>query len=167
MIFLVESGDRELHVGGHFVLTIEGGQRIVQVGVRAQSKDENEFRKRNGIRTFYAREIKMGMYGENWQEMAARILSENVYITFDLDGFDPSVLPATGRPEPGGLFWDETLNLLKIVCHDKNIVGIDITGLVPSRSNGSSNYTAAKLLYKILNYASMLYNPISLKNIKP
>jgi len=130
-------------------------ERIVQVGVRAQSKDENEFRKRNGIRTFYAREIKMGMYGENWQEMAARILSENVYITFDLDGFDPSVLSATGRPEPGGLFWDETLNLLKIVCHDKNIVGIDITGLVPSKSNGSSNYTAAKLLYKILNYASM------------
>ena len=131
----------------------EFNNKIVQVGVRAQSIEENEFRKQKQIRTFYAREIKMGMYGDNWQEIVARNLTDNVYITFDLDGLDNSVLPATGTPEPGGLFWDEVMYLLKIVGIDKNIVGFDVVELAPSKFHPSSNYTAAKLVYKILNYA--------------
>ena len=131
----------------------EFNTKIVQVGVRAQSIEENEFRKQKQIRTFYSREIKMGMYGDDWQEIVARNLTENVYITFDLDGFDPSILPATGTPEPGGLFWDETMYLLKIIGLDKNIVGFDVTELAPSKVHPASNYTAAKLVYKILNYA--------------
>ena len=131
----------------------EFNTKIIQVGVRAQAIEENEFRKQKQIRTFYSREIKMGMYGDDWQEIVARNLTENVYVTFDLDGFDPSILPATGTPEPGGLFWDETMYLLKIIGLDKNIVGFDVTELAPSKAHPASNYTAAKLVYKILNYA--------------
>ena len=131
----------------------EFNTKIIQVGVRAQSIEESEFRKQKQIRTFYSREIKMGMYGDDWQEIVARNLTENVYVTFDLDGFDPSILPATGTPEPGGLFWDETMYLIKIIGLDKNIVGFDVTELAPSKAHPASNYTAAKLVYKILNYA--------------
>jgi agmatinase len=132
---------------------VEFNPKIVQVGVRAQCIEESNFRKQNSIKTFYAREIKMGMYGSAWQEIVSKNLSKNVYITFDLDGFDPSLLPATGTPEPGGLFWDETLNLLKIIGQDKNIIGFDVTELAPSKNYPASSYIAAKLVYKILNYA--------------
>jgi len=131
----------------------EFNTNIVQVGIRAQSKDESDFRKKNNIRTFYSREIKLGMYGDNWQELVSKSLTENVYVTFDVDGFDPSFLVATGTPEPGGLFWDETMNLLKIIGLDKNIVGIDVVELAPSKSHPSSSFVAAKLVYKLLNYA--------------
>ncbi len=131
----------------------EFNKNIVQVGIRAQSKEEAEFRKGTGIKTFYSREIKMGMYGDKWQELVVRNLSDNVYITFDLDAIDPSLLPSTGTPEPGGLFWDEIMNMIKIIGMDKNIVGFDIVELAPSKFHPSSNYTAAKLVYKILNYA--------------
>jgi agmatinase len=131
----------------------EFNTKIVQVGIRAQSKEESDFRKKNNIRTFYSREIKLGMYGDNWQELVSRSLTDNVYITFDVDGFDPSFLTATGTPEPGGLFWDETMNLLKIIGLDKNIVGFDVVELAPSKSHTSSSFVAAKLVYKMLNYA--------------
>lgn len=131
----------------------EFNKNIVQVGIRAQCKDEAVFRKENNIRTFYSREIKLGMYGDNWQELVSRSLTDNVYITFDVDGFDPSFLTATGTPEPGGLFWDETMNLLKIIGQDKNIVGFDVVELAPSKSHSSSNFVTAKLVYKMLNYA--------------
>ncbi len=131
----------------------EFNSNIVQVGIRAQCKDEADFRKAKGIKTFYSREIKLGMYGDNWQELVARNLSENVYITFDVDGFDPSFMAATGTPEPGGLFWDETMNLLKIIGLEKNIVGFDVVELAPNKFHISSNFIAAKLVYKILNYA--------------
>lgn len=131
----------------------EFNPNIVQVGIRAQCKDEADFRKEKQIKTFYAREIKLGMYGDNWQELVVRNLSENVYITFDIDGFDPSFMPATGTPEPGGLFWDETMNLLKIIGLEKNIVGFDVVELAPNKFHPSANFVAAKLVYKILNYA--------------
>lgn len=130
----------------------EFNTKIVQVGIRAQSKEESDFRKKNNIRTFYSREIKLGMYGDNWQELVSKSLTDNVYITFDVDGFDPSFLTATGTPEPGGLFWDETMNLLKIIGLDKNIVGFDVVELAPSKSHTSSSFVAAKLVYKMLNY---------------
>ncbi len=131
----------------------EFNTKIVQVGIRAQCKDEADFRKQKKIKTFYAREIKLGMYGENWQEMVAKNLTENVYITFDVDGFDPSFMPATGTPEPGGLFWDETMNLLKIIGLEKNIVGFDVVELAPNKFSTASNFVTAKLVYKMLNYA--------------
>ena len=127
--------------------------KIVQVGIRAQCKEEYDFIKTNRIKTFYMREIRNNKYGKNWQQKVVNELNKNVYITFDVDGFDPSVISATGTPEPGGLFWDETMSLLKQVGKNKNIIGFDVVELAPDKFHNSSNFTTAKLVYKILNYA--------------
>lgn len=131
----------------------EFNKNVIQIGVRSQSAEENRIRRTKGIRTFYAREIKMGMYGEHWQEIIAKSTGENIFISFNVDVFDSSFMPAVNDPEPGGLFWDETMNLLKILGMDKNIVGFEVVGLTPSKNSSSSNYATAKLIYKILNYA--------------
>lgn len=133
----------------------EFNSRIIQVGVRSECREEAVFKKSKKIRTFYAREIKMGMYGDNWQELAAAGLNNKVYITFNLGAFDPSLMPAVSTPEPGGLFWDEILKLIKIIGMDKKIVGFDVVELAPSKAHPSANYTAAKLIYKMLNYSFM------------
>jgi len=125
---------------------------IVQVGIRAQCKEEYDFIKSNNIKTFYARDISQSP-SDVWHKQVVDSLKDNVYITFDVDAFDPSLLPATGTPEPGGLFWDDTMNLLQLVGAKKNIVGFDVVELAPSMSHPASNYIAAKLVYKILNYA--------------
>ena len=77
---------------------------------------------------------------------------KNVYITFDVDGFDSSIMPATGTPEPGGLFWDETLDIIRIAAKNSNIVGADINELAPIKGFNSYNFLVAKLAYKILTY---------------
>jgi agmatinase len=81
------------------------------------------------------------------------MLSGNVYITFDLDGFDPSIMPAVGTPEPGGIYWDETLELLAILAKSKKIVGADIVELAPIPGLSYPEFTAAKLAYKIIGHA--------------
>ncbi len=130
----------------------EVNQNIVQVGIRALCKEEADFIKSNKIKTFYASDIRNAESQKKWQNEVVKNLSENVYITFDIDGFDPSIVPATGTPEPGGLLWDETLDLIKLVGEKKNIVGFDLVELAPSKFHISSNFVAAKLVYKILNY---------------
>lgn len=126
---------------------------IVQVGIRAQAIEEALFIRHNKIKTFYARDIRFGKYGSNWQNKVLKTLGENVYITFDVDGLDPSVIQATGTPEPGGLLWDETMNLLRMVGQKKNIIGFDVVELAPSVNHPSSSFVTAKLVYKLLNYA--------------
>ncbi|MCK9281851.1 MAG: agmatinase [Melioribacteraceae bacterium] len=126
---------------------------IVQVGIRAQCIEEADFIREHGIKTFYERGIRTGLYGDYWMEEVVNSLKENVYITFDVDGLDPSIMPHTGTPEPGGLMWDETMNLLKRVGESKNIVGFDVVELAPDKKDTSSSFVAAKLVYKILNYA--------------
>ena len=88
----------------------------------------------------------------NWQEEVVNCLGENVYITIDLDAFDPSIMPSTGTPEPGGLLWDETLNIIKIAAKNCNIVGADINELSPIKGFNCYNFLVAKLAYKILSY---------------
>ena len=80
------------------------------------------------------------------------IKNKTVYLTFDVDGLDSSIMPATGTPEPGGLFWDETLNIIKIATKYSNIVGADINELAPIKGFNSYNFLVAKLAYKILSY---------------
>jgi agmatinase len=126
---------------------------IVQVGIRAQCIEEAEFIKKNSIKTYYARDLRTGKHGRNWQNKVVGNLKENVYITFDVDGLDPSVISATGTPEPGGLFWDETMTLIKQIGNEKNIVGFDVVELAPNKYDEASNFNCAKLVYKILNYA--------------
>lgn len=130
-------------------------KNIVQVGIRAQCKEEYDFIKKNIIQTFFMRDIRNNKYGKNWQKKVLDSLSQNVYITFDVDGFDPSVISATGTPEPGGLFWDETMNLLKLIGKQKNIVGFDVVELAPTKFDTASNFNTAKLVYKMLNYSFM------------
>jgi len=126
----------------------EQGIHFVQAGIRSQCKEEAEFIKAQRIDTFYAQRMRLGEY------TAAIIdrLKKNVYITIDVDFFDPSVMPATGTPEPGGFFWDETLHFLGQVFKQKNVVGFDVVELSPITGLAHPDFTAAKLVYKLLAY---------------
>lgn len=86
------------------------------------------------------------------EEEVANTLKENVYLTLDLDVFDPSIMPSVGTPEPGGLEWQEVLNLIKTVSKNKNIVGVDVVELSPIAGLIAPDFLAAKLIYKIIGY---------------
>jgi|YNPMSStandDraft_2_1061718.scaffolds.fasta_scaffold00317_10 agmatinase len=128
-------------------------KNIVQVGIRAQCKEESDLIKNENINCFYMRDIRIGKLGENWIGKIIDKCLDNVYITFDVDAFDPSLFPSTGTPEPGGLFWDETVSLIKELGRRKKIVGFDIVETAPKNKNDYSSFIAAKLCYKILNCA--------------
>jgi agmatinase len=85
-------------------------------------------------------------------EKALRKLTDNVYITIDLDVFDPSVMPSTGTPEPGGLDWYRVLKFLRLVAKKRNIVGFDVVELLPRKENPGPDFLAAKLVYTLLSY---------------
>ena len=91
---------------------------------------------------------------KNWDLSRLKTIFEkkNVYITFDVDGFDSSIMPATGTPEPGGMLWEEVLPIIKRVCQISNVVGADINELAPIKNFDSYNFLVAKLAYKILSY---------------
>ena len=123
---------------------------VISFGIRNISKEEIPFLKRNSkrIKIFWAKDKS------KWDlnKFKRLIKNKNVYITFDVDGLDSGIMPATGTPEPGGLFWDETLNILKIAAKNSNIVGADLNELSPIKGFNSYNFLAAKLVYKILSY---------------
>ena len=98
---------------------------------------------------FFAHEMAIDDY---WMENAIDAMGKNVFITFDLDALDPSLMPSTGTPEPGGLLWYETLDFLKKIFKQKNVVGFDIVELCPNEKDKSSDFLAAKLYYKMLSY---------------
>ncbi|SEE22047.1 agmatinase [Tenacibaculum sp. MAR_2010_89] len=120
---------------------------LVQVGIR--SMDVSETRVMNKDKVFFAHEMATNEY---WMDDVIDQLTGNVFITFDLDALDPSIMPSTGTPEPGGLFWYETLEFLQKVFKAKNVVGFDIVELCPNPSEKSSDFLAAKLYYKMLSY---------------
>jgi len=120
---------------------------IVQVGVRSMDSSEKEFIDRG--RVFFAEDINNKT---DWINEAVGKLSEKVYITIDLDVFDPSIMSSTGTPEPGGLLWYDVLRLLKAVSDKKDIVGFDVVELCPDEGNKGPDFLAAKLIYKILGY---------------
>jgi agmatinase len=121
----------------------------VQVGIRSISEEGWKFAKETGQidKIHWAERLELAEKIENQ-------LSKNVYITIDVDVFDPSVMPATGTPEPGGMFWYEVLDILTRVCRDKNIVGFDVMELSPRKGDIASDFTVAKLVYKIMGYIS-------------
>lgn len=125
---------------------------ITQVGIRAQCREEYEFIKKSKIRTFYAFAIRNGLHGKNWDDRVISGLKKNVYVTFDVDCFDPSVMPSTGTPEPLGLYWEETLKLLKKLGRRRNVVGFDVVELAPRKDFPYPDFLTAKLVYKMLNY---------------
>lgn len=125
---------------------------ITQVGIRAQCKEEYEFIKEKGINTFYAYQMRNEGFTHILTEKIVSTLKKNVYITFDVDYFDPSIMPSTGTPEPNGFYWDETMRLLKKVCAERNLVGFDVVELAPQKGYTFPDFLTAKLIYKILNY---------------
>jgi agmatinase len=120
---------------------------LVQVGIRSMHIDELNVMNKDNV--FFAQEMASNEY---WIDDVIEKLSKNVFISFDLDAFDPSILPSTGTPEPGGLFWYETLDFLFRVFKEKNVVGFDIVELCPNEIDRSSDFLAAKLYYKMLSY---------------
>lgn len=121
-------------------------KKIISVGVRSMDSSEPNNIDKNKI--LYASEI---FESKNWIEKTVNKLSENVYITIDLDVFDIGIMPSTGTPEPGGLDWYKIIKLLRAVSKNKNIVGFDVVELCPSE-NKAPNFLAAKLIYKLLSY---------------
>ena len=123
---------------------------LVSFGIRNISKEEVPYLKKNSkrIEIFWAKDKKKW----NLKKFKRIISNKIVYLTFDVDGFDSSLMPATGTPEPGGLFWDETLEIIKIAARNSNIVGADINELSPIKGFNSYNFLVAKLAYKILSY---------------
>jgi agmatinase len=120
---------------------------LIQVGIRSMDKSEKFIMDKE--RVFFAHEMDLDDY---WMDNAIELMTNNVFITIDLDAFDPSILPSTGTPEPGGLFWNETLHFLRRVFSEKNVVGFDIVELCPNPNEKSSDFLAAKLYYKMLSY---------------
>ncbi len=118
---------------------------LIQVGIR--SMDMEELKNMDETQTYFAHDLY-----EGWMEDAVAQMTQNVFLTIDLDAFDPSILPSTGTPEPGGLFWYETLDFLKMIFEKKNVVGFDIMELCPNPDEKSSDFLAAKLYYKLLAY---------------
>lgn len=128
--------------------------RIHQVGIRAQCKEEAEFIRSNGIKTYYASAIKRGLHGVNWAKEIVSKLGDQVYVTFDVDYFDPSIMPSTGTPEPNGFLYHETMNIFReIVKAKKRIIGFDVVELAPVDGLAHPDLTAARLIYKMLNFA--------------
>ena len=119
---------------------------VTQVGIRSTTEEE----------MIYIKESKKNsiFYGKQYEiEKVISTLKENVYLTFDLDALDPSIMPSVGTPEPGGLGWYESLDLLKAVAQSRNIVGADVVELSPIPGLIAPDFLAAKLVYKIISYA--------------
>jgi agmatinase len=122
---------------------------IVQVGIRSMDVAEKE-----GLdprRVFYAEHLAAGRARRGWARQVVRRLTARVYLTVDLDVLDPAVLPSTGTPEPGGLGWYQLLELARLVCRERELVGFDVVELAPSEAK-APDFLAAKLVYKLLAY---------------
>ena len=123
---------------------------VISFGIRNISESEILFLKKNSsrINIFWAKDKNKW----NLKKFKQMIKNKIVYLTFDVDGLDSSIMPATGTPEPGGLLWDETLDIIRIAAKNSNIVGADINELSPIKGFNSYNFLVAKLAYKILSY---------------
>ena len=120
---------------------------LIQLGIRSMDKSETLIMNYDNV--FFAHEM---VTDDFWMDNALDLITDNVYITFDLDALDPSICPSTGTPEPGGLLWYETLEFLKRVFAEKCVLGFDIVELCPNPHDRSSDFLAAKLYYKMLSY---------------
>ena len=127
---------------------------VISFGIRNISKSEISYLKKNSkrINIFWAKDKAKW----NLKKFQKLIKNKTVYLTFDVDGLDSSIMPATGTPEPGGLLWDETLAIIKIAAKNSNIVGADINELAQIKGFNSCNFLVAKLAYKILSYKFLI-----------
>ncbi|MGA7105755.1 MAG: agmatinase [Candidatus Deferrimicrobiaceae bacterium] len=131
---------------------VDSGAKLVQVGVRSISEEEDRFLRRvENVKTFYASEVRESLADVTRGIVSS--LSGNVYISIDLDVFDPGIMPAVGTPEPGGLDWFEVIDILRDVMRaDCNIVGFDIMELSPIPGIVAPDFLAAKLCYRLMGW---------------
>ena len=128
----------------------ELGVPLVQVGIRAQCKEEADLRKNsNNIHTWYAHQL---WNNDSWIDDCIDKLGDQVYLTIDADGFDPSVCPAVGTAEPGGLSWMQGCKLFRKLAERKQVVGFDIVEIAPRETDIITEFSMAKLCYKIIGY---------------
>ena len=125
------------------------GIKVVQVGIRSTSEEEKETFDRNRKNIFLAKDI---YDNDRWIDEAVSRLSKNVFVTIDVDGFDSSIMPATGTPEPGGLQWYQVLKLMQKLAERKKVVGFDVVELAPIKGMHAPDYLCAKLVYKLIGY---------------
>ncbi len=121
----------------------------VGVGIRSLCDEEYKFILQERIKVFFAQELRNN---SRWKEMVLEKLSPDVYLTLDLDVFDPSIMPSVGTPEPGGFLWHEMTDFLKVLIHEKNLVGFDMVELSPIPGLVAPDFLVAKLIYKIISY---------------
>jgi len=125
------------------------GLPCTQIGIRSLSKAEADFVEEKGRKIYFAHEIQ----GKSaWMDEAIDTLPENVYITIDIDCLDPSIMPSTGTPEPGGLDWYTVTSFLREVCKKKKVIGFDVAELAPIAGLQAPDFLAAKLAYRLLGY---------------
>ena len=129
---------------------LEHTDRIVAAGVRALTIEERAVIRERSIETIFAHELRSA----GWIDRVVDALAPNVYITFDVDFFDPAVLRATGTPEPGGGDWWQAMDLLAAVFRERRVVGADVVELAPRPGEEASAFTAAKLVYKMIGFWS-------------
>jgi agmatinase len=123
----------------------------VQVGIRSLCEEEARDIPNLPVKVYWAKDIARAPL-KTWIAKVLGDLSSHVYVTIDVDGFDPSVVPATGTPEPGGLDWHQVTSLMRAVAGHKKIVGMDVVELLPQPGHHASDFLAAKLVYKCLGY---------------
>ncbi len=122
---------------------------VCQIGIRSFSREEWEFVQKKPAKIFTMQRIRDE---KKWCQNVVRQLDGPVYLSIDLDGFDPAVIPATGTPEPDGLSWEQVTGLLRAIAEKKQIVGLDIVELAPVPGSHHAEFTAAKILYRTLGY---------------
>jgi agmatinase len=125
------------------------GLDVIQIGIRSHSWEEADYIEKNNLKDsiFFAREAE-----NNIEKVLSKINTNNIYITVDVDGFDPSVMPGTGTLEPNGLRWEPTLKLLKKLAQEKNIIGFDVVEVNPTGVTTQTEDNAARLILKIISY---------------
>ena len=122
---------------------------LVEIGVRSLSKDEKDFLSNNNVKTINMLDVRKN---QDWRNKVKNSLSKNVYISIDLDVFDPSIMPSVGTPEPGGFGWYEFLDAIRDIVSGRNIVGFDVVELCPIKNMIAADFMAARLIYKIIGY---------------
>jgi agmatinase len=126
-------------------------EQVLQLGIRSVCTEEVRFARQNPdrVRIWYAEEVHAGRWRE---ELARRLAGKRVYLTIDVDGLDPAIVPATGTPEPDGLTWLESLDLVETVCAQSQVIGLDCVELAPVSGLHAADFAVAKLVYKTISY---------------
>ncbi len=145
-----EQGDRLTNIT--VMRRVSEAMPVVQLGIRSCSAAEWPLLNKGNVTTITARDM---ILGDTWKQTLMDSLGENVYINIDVDGFDPSVIPDPGNPQPGGLQWYPTLDLLREVFQSRNVVGMDIVELCPTSGTITGALACAKLAYRCMGYASL------------